>query len=104
LLFRVIGENVELGQPQVIGAREPPTGRQGALAERQHLMFEIGIRLDARSSLAELGQHTFVADPVVEPVHLEVDADVRMQGVIPDRKVQRRRRVGVQHGEEPASL
>jgi hypothetical protein len=44
------------------------------------------IIVHAGRSLAHLGQHAFVADPALEAVHLKVDADVRVQFVIPDRK------------------
>ena len=56
------------------------------VAEIGHHPRPVVVVGDAGPCLLQFIQHLLVADSVPKPVHLEVERDIRMKRVIPDRK------------------
>ncbi len=89
-LARVAKEQEELGEAQIIGPFEHVVPGERLFSQVENDFRERRIIVHAGQRLAHLGQHAVVADPAVEAVQLKIDAAVRVQVVIADRKRERR--------------
>jgi hypothetical protein len=88
-LARILGVQKELGEAQIVSALQRLVPGERLVPQVEEYLGEGRIVLHsmhAGRGLAHLGQHAVVADPAIEAVQLKVDADVRVQIVIPDPK------------------
>jgi hypothetical protein len=89
-LARVAKVQEELGEAQIVSPFEHLVPGERLFSQVEDDFRERRIVVHAGHRLAHLGQHAVVADPAIEAVQLKIDADVRVQIVIPDRKRERR--------------
>ena len=63
----------------VIGRRQATASREAAIAELGHLSRPIIVIADAGTDSLQFLQHLPVADPVPEPIHLEIQRDIGVE-------------------------